>query len=150
MSEFFADPTPEDLPTEKLRWMLEFWKGLCGGREMPARADFSPADMVSLLPYIGLVDVEHNPQRFRARLAGTGIVEETGIDLTGVYYDQMPSPEEIVSRAAWVVENRKPCYAEGLPMSWASKEFTSYAVLVMPLSGDGKQVDMLLIYVDFG
>lgn len=150
MSELLTDPTAEDLRSDKLRWLLDFWNELRGTREMPARADFSPADMVSCLPNISLVDVEYNPQRFRTRLVGTGIVEESGIDLTGKYYDQMPNPEGIISRGAWVVKNRKPCYATGLPLVWASRDFNSYSVLVMPLSGDGNQVDMLLLYVDFG
>lgn len=149
MSEFITDPSAEDLPSEELRWLLAFWNELRGTREMPARADFSPADMVPLLPYIGLVDVEHDPQRFRTRLAGTGIVQETGADWTGVYYDEMLNSEEISHRAAWVTENRQPCFANDLPLSWASRDFTSYRVLVMPLSADGEQVDMLLIYVDF-
>lgn len=149
MSEFIADPSPEDLPTEDLRWLLAFWNELRGTREMPSRADFSPADMVPYLPYIGLADVEHDPQRFRTRLAGTGIVTECGVDLTGVYYDQMPNPEGIVRRAAWVAENRRPCFAHDLPLTWASRDFSSYATLIMPLSADGKQVDMLLNYVAF-
>lgn len=150
MDNFIAGPLLEDLPTENLRWMLSFWNNLRGHRDMPARSDFSPEQMVPMLPYVSLIDVERDPQRFRIRLVGTGIVAESGVDLTGKYYDELQNPENLLERSAWVAENRQSYYAHGLPLDWASQDFNSYAVLVMPLSGDGEHVDMFLGYMAFG
>jgi hypothetical protein len=146
MSKFVADPSSEDLPTKDLRWLLAFWNELRGTRELPARADFTPADLVPYLPMLLLSDVEEDPQRFRMRLMGTGIVAATGVDLTGRYYDEVPGTEEAIRRHEWIVENRKPYFAYDLPLTWASRDFSSYMGLAMPLSVDGSRVDMILMY----
>lgn len=150
MDNFIGGPSLEDLPTEDLRWMLGFWNNLRGDRDMPARSDFSPADMVPLLPYISLIDVESDPQRFRIRLVGTGIVAESGVDLTGHYQDELKKTEKVIERCDWMVKNRQPLYAQNVPLDWASLDFSSYGILMMPLSADGENVDMLLGFVDFG
>lgn len=150
MDSFIGSPSVEDMPTENLRWMLNFWNNLRGDRRMPARSDFSPVQMVPMLPQVSLTDVESDPPRFRARLVGTGIVTETGVDVTGKYFDELPNSEKLIERCVWVTENRQAYFAHTLPLVWASQEFTSYSALAMPLSSDGENVDMLLGFLDFG
>lgn len=116
---------------------------------MPARADFTPAQLVPYLPRIMLTDVEHDPLRFRARLVGTGIVADSGADPTGQYYEDVPHSDEIIRRKQWVVENRKPNFAHDLPLVWASNNFSTYSALVMPLSESGEIVDMIFSYFRF-
>lgn len=149
MDNFIADPSLEDLSTEKMRWMLKFWNDLRGARAMPARADFSPADMVPMLPFVTLTDVERDPLRFKARLVGTGIVAESGVDPTGKYYEELRNSDKLIERSTWVAENRQTYFARDLPLDWASLDFNSYSALVMPLSSDGDHVDMMLGFVDF-
>lgn len=149
MNGLVKGPAPEDLPTEEFRWLLAFWDDLRGSREMPARADFKPEQLVPYLSGIMLTDVEYDPLRFRARLVGTGIVADSGADPTGQYYDDLPASDEIILRKQWVVENRKPYFANNLPLDWASNKFSTYSVLVMPLSADGKLVDMIMSYLRF-
>ncbi len=149
MNDFVASPVPEDLPTEDFRWLMAFWNDLRGSRDMPARSDFTPAQLVPYLPRIVLTDVEHEPLRFRARLVGTGIVADSGTDPTGRYYEDLPGSEDVVRRHAWVVANRKPYFAHDIPLVWASNKFNTYSVLVMPLSADGDSIDMMLSYLRF-
>ena len=40
---------------------LEYWRGKCDGRAMPARADIDPLEIPRLLPYVYLVDVLDDP-----------------------------------------------------------------------------------------
>lgn len=149
MNGLVNSPAPEDLPTEEFRWLLTFWNDLRGSREMPSRADFTPAQLVRYLPGIMLTDVEHDPLRFRVRLVGTGIVAETGVDLTGQYYDQVEGGEDATGRHEWVEANRVPYFASDMPLTWASNKFNTYSVLVMPLSTDGDIVDKVLSYICF-
>ena len=149
MGDFVASPAPEDLPTEDFRWLMTFWNDLRGSRDMPARSDFTPAQLVPYLPRIMLTDVEHDPLRFRARLVGTGIVADSGIDLTGRYYEDLPGSEDVVERKTWVVANRRPYFAHDMPLVWVSNNFNTYSVLVMPLSEDGDSIDMMFSYLRF-
>ena len=49
---------------------FNYWRGLLRGRRFAARSDLDPVAMPSQLHRITLVDVEHDPPRFRTRLLG--------------------------------------------------------------------------------
>ena len=83
------------------------------------------------------------------RLVGTGIVSESGIDLTGRYYDELPKIDDLIERNKWAVENRCPFFAHSIPLGWASRDFSSYSGLLLPLSTTGEHVDMTLAYIVF-
>jgi hypothetical protein len=63
--------------------IYRYWDNKRRGRAMPQRADIDPTEIVRLLPYIFMVDVERDPLRFRYRLIGTAICEFLGRDFTG-------------------------------------------------------------------
>ena len=60
-----------------------------GDRPTVSRAEIDPGEIKSLLPHVGLVDIERAPLRFRYRLAGTEIVKGYGLEVTGRYLDQI-------------------------------------------------------------
>ncbi len=60
---------------------------------MPSRRDLNPADIVTMLPHICLVDVDDRTKRYRIRLVGTETVKALGADITGKYLDQYPGIE---------------------------------------------------------
>ncbi|MEI9986542.1 MAG: hypothetical protein WDN69_27245 [Aliidongia sp.] len=45
-----------------------------------------------VLSTVGLVEVHHDPLRFRIRLAGTGWRETLGFEATGVWLQDWPHP----------------------------------------------------------
>ena len=55
---------------DQLKALLAYWRQKKGDRRAPTRADIDPAEIKRLLPYVGLVDVERSPLRFRYRLVG--------------------------------------------------------------------------------
>lgn len=69
------------------REVLDYWTSLKRGRAIPRRADFRPGAIVRRLPTISLVEVSEDGYRYR--LAGTGLREAFGIDLTGRGLDDM-------------------------------------------------------------
>ena len=73
------------------RQLYDYWVKSAGTRDMPARADISPADFPRLLPNVSLIDIEDNPLRFRVRLAGTRVREIYDREVTGLYLNDIHS-----------------------------------------------------------
>jgi hypothetical protein len=115
----------------------------------PRREDFDPVDFPRALGNITIFDVEPDPWRFRIRIVGTRIVEETGRDTTGVYLDQLENVETIAVRARWAAENRRPYLMPKAPVAWTSKRFKHYSALALPLVDDSGWTCMILYYMSF-
>jgi hypothetical protein len=131
------------------RWQqfLDYWTKLAvakGG--LPARRDIDPIDIPrDALPFVLLVDVVREGQglRFRFRMVGTGIVAVEGEE-TGRYLDDVvvgarlaqirPHYVDCVARKVWVRHDS---------MSSPAGERIDSNTLLLPLSADGADVDML-------
>lgn len=130
--------------------MLQYWQSKRYGRAMPTRADIDHADIVSLLPHIGILDVVG--PRLRCSLLGTRINEAFGSDHTGKHLDEVLSGERleyfdgIYQR---VVATGRPLYVEN---AYPVPDDTRVKVqrLLLPLSNDGSTVNKLLLVMDFG
>lgn len=118
---------------------------------MPGRADIDPIDIPNLLPYVSLIDVEQEPYRMRYRLIGTHITEAIGRDSTGRYFDELyegRTLEEMVRRFSTVVRANLPARFI-VKATFADKEYRHYETIHLPLSDDGKSVNMILAGVEF-
>lgn len=115
----------------------------------PRRVDFDPAAFPRALSGITIFDVERDPWRFRVRLVGTRIVEDTGRDTTGVYLDELENVEAIALRARWAAESRRPFLVPKAPVAWTSLKFRHYATLALPLVDEAGQTCMILYYMSF-
>ena len=82
----------EDIQSDRLRRLYDYWQSKRGSRKFPARADLDPTEFRYILGNIAMADVERGPLRFRFRLVGTEIVQRDGTDLTGRYTDDHPLP----------------------------------------------------------
>ena len=142
--------TREDIDSERLRRLFEYWQSKCGGRPLPARAALDPVDFSYALANVALVDVLRDPLRFRFRLVGTEIVRRDGTDLTGKSIEHHPLPEyRALMREAYsaVVASGKPAVFRRERMM--DDKLRQYEVLYLPLAADGVTVDMLLVGIDF-
>ena len=129
-----------------LKQLYDYWQSLRDGRKMPSRSDINPAHIVSVLPHIGLFDVEHTPRRYRIRLLGTRIVSWYGCDLTGCYLDELDfgiGPGFTFSLLDRIVERVLPGYMSGEYTKQDGRSIR-YERLFMPLSNDQITVNMLL------
>jgi hypothetical protein len=107
-------------------------------------------DIPRLLPYVFLVDVEREPQRFRFRLVGTQICAWAGRDATGLYTDEPafgPNGGTLTRQYAEVVARGRALYTEQ-PAARPDRDFIFYDKLVLPLSADGVHVNMLFCATD--
>jgi hypothetical protein len=134
-----------------VRRAYEYWNRKRGDRAMPSRADIDPGEMRQLLPGIVLVDVAYDPLRLTYRLVGTDEVEARGSDPTGLDVREhvfAVTPEEGFRTYMLALETRRPVFDEE-PMLSPNPRLSEVGTLVMPLSTDGKQVNMLMAYVDY-
>ncbi len=131
----------------------KYWRSKKSGGLLPGRDAIDPLELPSVLPWLNLVDVvrDGNKYRFRHRLIGTGIVERFGRDATGAWFDDIYDPavnEAQVKGYIALVESRQADLAL-TPMPIAEKNFMTYQRLAMPLATDGINVDMIMIVIDF-
>lgn len=134
-----------------LQEMYRYWLDLRQGRRMPARRQIRPEDIPpALLPHIFLIDVLPGDgpagNRYRLRLAGTHIVEHMGAGLTGKYIDE-------IARGALYERYRQFFDAVAMgpaahylasELYWRNRDWMMYRRLLLPLSDDGRTVNMLL------
>ncbi len=134
--------------------MYAYWQRKRGARPMPARGDLEPAEIKRLLPGMLLVDVLRAPDGtvdFVYRLVGTREVEMRGQDPTGKHVAHAfygASAAAVIACYSRVVEARLPfldddCYH--LP----GQEWSPFATIYLPLSKDGAEVNMVLVYTSF-
>ncbi len=131
---------------EQLRLLLAYWLAKKGDRPAPTRAEIDPAEIKSLLPHVGLVDVEPSPLRFRFRLAGTEIIKGYGEELTGRYLDEVDldnHEREIIGDYTRAAESGEPSCSM-LDYKRKDGHYIRYERMVLPLSSDGKKIDMLI------
>jgi len=124
---------------------LAYWREKKGDRELPSRADIDPLEISKSLPRVMVAEVSYDPLEFRYRLAGTGLFAMHGQELTGQLARDLNPPEFgalIHSHYSEVVARRVPIL-HVIELT-SDDVMTSYARIILPLSGDGKVIDRLL------
>jgi len=128
-----------------LKRLYEYWETARDGRPMPSRNDLDPIEMRFILGYVALIEVLHDPLKFRVRLQGTKLERWVGCDLTGRALDELPFPEIRAAAhryLAAVVESGLPNYCrENRILENMDRRFE---VLVLPLSAGAPSLAMLL------
>jgi hypothetical protein len=127
------------------------WDSRRRGREFPARRDFDVLDLKYIIGQIALLDVGHDPIRFRFRLHGTGISQRVGYEMTGKDLDDLPPPavRAMVRRHFMaVLEGRLP-RVEMRERQIMDDLIVDSEILALPLSQDGVTIDMLMVGVIF-
>ena len=142
-----ADGRPE---SRRLKELRAYWEKKCDRRAAPARRDINPADLVVHLPSIFLLNVRNGakaPEDFEFRLAGTAVDDLFEHAITGRTVAEGINARvatRLAGPLAAVVEFKRPIRVYGnLPLV-AGGEDLSLELLLLPLSGDGKRVDMIL------
>lgn len=148
----FADDAIEtDAMLGDQREVYEYWLKLRGADLLPARRDFSPAGIVRRLPMVTLVELSSCERRFRFRLAGTGLRDVFGAELTGRYLGDVPFGEQ---RDYWreiydrVTRTAAPAHGY-TKVAWRDRPAVMQAWLRLPLAGADGQVSAVLGYDRF-
>lgn len=142
-----------DLPDTcdpRIRRLAEYLAAKAPPGKLPGRQHVSPDKIPELLSYVTLFDVipqRDGTRRYRARLAGTHVVDLMGIDPTGKFLDQyLPAEESSAVRERYdqVVLTKQPSYRAGLLQN-PGREHVRFQRAAFPLARDGEKVDMLIV-----
>jgi len=119
------------------REVLDYWLSLRRNSLVPARCDFQPARLQKRLPFISLVDVSADAARFRFRLAGTGLRETFGVELTGRYLEDVPLGDqfELWHTMHRDVARRAEPSSGFTTLAWRGRPNVVQAWLRLPLAG---------------
>ncbi|MEQ8506620.1 MAG: PAS domain-containing protein [Rhodospirillales bacterium] len=144
---------PEDITEPDHRLFLDYWNELRGGKFAPAWSDWDWRRIPgNLIPYCFVVDALDGGTNFKYRFWGTAHADIHGIDYTGKLVTDIIPPELAeTSRAQYeqACSVRKPViYMHELTVGKLQlrRIQTSFR---MPLSSDGKTVDMLFSFADW-
>ena len=140
-----------EIEAPRLRQLYAEWQKWRGDRELPSRTDFDPVELRYMMGRLSLVEVHHDPLRFRYRVHGTEIADRLGYDMTGKNLEAWPDDAhrqqirdyfgQIVTSRAPRIQHRERMVSHG--------RILRYCALALPLSAVGTRVDMLLIGVEF-
>lgn len=140
-----------DLPDFKL--VLELWRRKRGDRIAPARADFDPAELKAVLPRLLLLEVVPGEAvDFRYRLAGTQTYDIHGLELTGRRISELEPPEFVAGLRQDLLELMQRPEPQLVRSDFTNREGNtrSITILRLPLSSDGRGIDMFMILQSYG
>lgn len=140
----------ESIADESLRRLYAYWQDKRAGGRLPTRHDIDPLELRFALGWMNLVEVHHDPLRFRFRLHGTMLAAYTGHEMTGLFLDDHPDPEHRVFLArtwAETVDRQEPMHhIHDRSLNGRQQHYES---LRLPFSSDGRTVDFLLIAAQY-
>ena len=146
---------PPTIEEPLLHAVREYWRGKCRGRAIPARADLDALEMRPFMGSMFLIDVIDGGRDFRFRLIGTQLVERFGRDSTGKSFSDAYAGANQVT-ATWLRGVYERVVAEAVPI-WScapldqmDREFVVSAAIHLPLSADGRTVNMVFGASAFG
>ena len=132
----------EDPDSEaKLLALFGYWNARRGTGAIPARTDIDPLELTDLWPDLGLWRVE-TATGLRCRLCGTHVSALVAEDLSGKLISEARKDFWTEQRRALenVAKSGRPALLAGSIGGGA----IGYRVLMLPLSSDGRTVDMVL------
>ena len=143
----------ESLPAHPdLRRLLEYWQGKCGDRPFPRRADIDPLDFHFMLDRIALTEVHGDqPRRYRMRLVGTFWRDLSGVELSGIWMDDLPNTnlrDLTVGFYEAMIAAGKPRFT--IRDAIVDNHLLRYEIMLLPLSEDGSRISMILTGVGRG
>src|SRR5256885_9262316 len=125
-----------------VRALHAWWMEHRGDRDVPQRSALWPGDIVKLLPFIFIAELEQDPFRIRYRLVGTKVIALTGFDFTGRTLDELqPARAQVPWEAYYraVAEARRPLMGAVTVPAKAGGTFR-YEFGIFPLTLDGVEV----------
>ncbi len=140
-NKIITDFEENDIPWQEGRFLFNLWQQKSTNGNLPARSDFTPMELKSILTNIVLLDVEHNPVNISIRLMGSFITNIMKADTTGENLQNM------AERYSWIIDNKKPYYLSKVVPEWAPVDYRDYNILVLPLAEDGSTIDMAMALI---
>ena len=135
------DFTIDDLSSIAQTELYTYWLKIKADKLMPSRDDFAPTDLPKILPFISMENVVYDPVRFQIRLVGTQTSSLR--NSVGMFLDDIPGTEHIISMLKEMVELKKP-YFYTSNINWDERKYKTYSSLILPFSEDGENVTLCM------
>jgi hypothetical protein len=126
--------------------LFAYWASLRAVGRLPGRRDIDPARFKRHLPTVSLIDVIPEPLDFRMRLAGTGLYNVYGREITGRRLAEVYVGSAIDywrNELTQLVQERRPAVGAH-NLAWRGASHLSILWLRLPLATNGVDVDMIL------
>jgi hypothetical protein len=136
---------PETL-SDPAKALLEYWVSKCDAGRYPSRSAIEPGEITHILPYVFIVErLNGEKSDYRFRLVGTQIVNIEG-ECTGRLLSELLSDRDRYPEA-W--KQYDECcmgvtYVRHQSLGWTGKKYIDYETVLLPLYGDGENVDYLI------
>ena len=130
-----------------LKRLYRYWIERRSARTFPARAQIDPIEFGFALGRVSLVDVLQGPRRFYYRLVSTRMTEHLGYEMTGKFLDELPEGDVRAYAERFYSETlrrRAPLFHRDETVLDSRR--WRHEALSLPLSSDGRTIDMLMIY----
>jgi len=147
---YLPEPTGR---SEMIALVQNHWEALRNGRRFPTRAEIDPTAVYNALPYISILQYQHEPYRIQFRLVGNEVARLYGNAVHGKFLDEVDdwNPQDIVDTTH--IYNR--VYREGVPLfglsytNFQAKADRVFEWAVFPLSEDSERVTHALSIDDY-
>lgn len=150
--EIFADDIESLLEGHPgLAKLLQHWQSICGDRPMPRREDFDPVQIPRLLADICLVEVIDGGKDYFYRVAGSHFEEMSGYKLQSMLFSEIPHTAASDSMRATCnacLKAERPVVIKS-QLQEPDRDYLSITALILPLSEDGKAINMMLTMTEF-
>ena len=136
----------EKIDEEDLRSLYLYWLSKKTSRFPPSRAAIDPTELKSLLASIFVIEVDHDEQRFRYRLAGQKVEDLVQAPLHGRWLDEaLRSPlREFFDEGFCISAFGAKVHYRSNTLHLAGRPYMRYSRLLLPMSEDGTRMDHLL------
>jgi hypothetical protein len=117
---------------------------------MPLKEELDPAAIARYLPNVALIDVFHNPVRFKYRLLGSRITELAGRNATGKWLNEElygDKTEDMLWMYKTCAISREPV-ALREQIQFADKSWINIDVMALPMSDIEGEINVILTALD--
>lgn len=136
----------EKIDEEDLRQLYFYWLSKKTSRFPPPRSAIDPSEIRRLLPSLFIIEVDHDQERFRYRLAGADVEALVQTKLHGRWLDEaLRSPlREFFDEGFCIAAFDKKVHFRRNTLHLAGRPYIRYSRLLLPLSETGERIDHLL------
>jgi hypothetical protein len=146
---YLAEPSGR---SEMIALLQRHWEGLRDGRRFPTRAEIDPTEIYNALPYVSVLQYQHEPFRVQFRLIGNEVGRLYGRNVHGRFLDEMEwDPQDIIDTTH--IYDR--LYREAVPLfglsytNFQAKADRIFEWAAFPLSDDGARVTHAISIDDY-
>ena len=140
------EPEAGELPNERLRFLLEFWRSAPRDGDLPSIDSLDPLALKPALGLLMILEPVDGGADFRYRLYGSEIAARAGLDLTGKLVTNVRSAKMaafFIATYAAVLLRRRPLYTRHTTNP--AIQITQWDRLLLPFAGRDGAVERLLV-----